>query len=136
MTAKEYLGQVKRIDELIDTKCAEVNRLEETLLKITAATDNEPVKHSQGDRMADTIAKIVDLQNEIKESVEQMVAVKKEVGNTIDSIQNPDYRLLLRLRYIQGKPWEEIAYIMNYSYQHVVQYLHPLALKEISYKIL
>lgn len=136
MTAKQYLEQVKRIDELIDEKCAEANRLEETLLKITAATNNEPVKHSQGDKMADTVAKIVDLQNEIKESVEQMVAIKKEVGNAIDSIQNPDHRLLLRLRYIQGKPWEEIAYTMSYSYQHVVQYLHPLALKEISYKIL
>lgn len=55
-------------------------------------------------------------------------AVQYEIIGAIDSMDADEYlKIILRYRYIQRKKWEEIAVLMNYSYQWVCT-LHGRAL--------
>lgn len=50
----------------------------------------------------------------------------------ISKVEDPQLRELLTLRYICGYDWNRIAYMMNYSYDHIVGFLHRKALKSVN----
>ena len=60
-------------------------------------------------------------------------AVKKlgEMGCTIARVPDSRYRELLLGYYVEGLTWEQTAVEMGYSYQNVVQFLHPKALAQV-----
>ena len=56
--------------------------------------------------------------------------ILKGVYEALDRLPSVE-RQLLELRYIEEKGWQEIATIMNYSYDHVSGKLHSRALRYI-----
>ena len=58
--------------------------------------------------MADTICKIVDLEREINEDIDRLVDLKAEARRVINAVSDPDQQLMLELRYLCYKPWNEI----------------------------
>ena len=81
--------------------------------------------------MADTVCKIVDLQEEIKRDIEQMLELKKEILAVIKSIQEIEYQILLEKRYLCYCTWEQISLEMNYS-EKWVRTLHSRALDAVA----
>lgn len=130
--AKEYLMQLRTLDNQLINKCEEVQKLEDMLTSINAASgDADKVKSSiSQDKFGDTVAKIVDLQNEIKEEVNTLVEKTDEIKNVINKVEDQDLRNLLYQRYILGHKWEKIAVNMHLSYRHTLR-LHGLGLQEI-----
>ena len=47
-----------------------------------------------------------------------------------DIPENLSMAMDLKLRYLCGMPWEEVAEVMDYSYVHIVHRLHPKALEK------
>ena len=130
MTAKEYLSQIRKSDNQINNKLAEISRLREMAMSITSTLKEDVVQTSgNGDKLADTIAKIVDLENEINADVDKLVDLKKEIMGVIDRLQEPFCDLLYK-RYFQFMKWEEIAVAMHYTYQWVCE-LHGQALLKV-----
>jgi DNA-directed RNA polymerase specialized sigma subunit len=132
MTAREYLGQLYQRDIQIDSRLAELERLQELSTQIT--TRLRPVAVQGGrraDRVASTIAKMVDLDNEINDEVDAYVDLQAEMRGRIDALCNEDYRILLRLRYINYMTWEQIAEQMGRSTQWVYV-LHKRALEDFA----
>lgn len=56
--------------------------------------------------------------------------VKREISCVIDKIEDDTLKILLRLRYLEFKKWEDIAYILNYTKRHIHR-KHIEALEEI-----
>ena len=77
--------------------------------------------------MTELILKIVDLQKELETDINNLLDLKLKITYQINSIDNDDYKLLLMLRYLNFKTWEEIAVEMGYTYQWV-HVLHGRAL--------
>lgn len=77
--------------------------------------------------MENVIVKIIDLEYEIDTDIDRLVDLKREINQAINSVKQPEYNLLLELRYLNYKTWEEIAGIMNYSWRNV-HYVHSRAL--------
>lgn len=128
MKAREYLENIKKLDALIDTKLQEIATLEAKTQKITVAYEGEAVKSSGSqDKMADTIAMIVDLQSEISKDMEKYTTAKSNVLQVMNMMQNPEYIKVLYKRYFEYKTWEEIACELNFSYKWVCV-LHGRAL--------
>ena len=119
MTAKEYLGQAYRIDQRINSKLEQVASLQALATKATSTLCHDKVQSSSTKSMADTIAKIVDLQAEINADIDQLVDTKREIVSVIKRIQNPEHQTLLELRYLCFKSWEQIAVSLGYSIQHI-----------------
>ena len=131
MTAKEYLRRYRDLNAHIDSKLDEISHLRDvaTRLSPTAMFNNNG---DITDKVGRTAAKIVDLQAEIAEEVNEIVKIRAEIEQTIAAVSDADCRLLLSLRYINGYSWRRIAAKMSYTEDHVTGYLHYKALKLVT----
>lgn len=131
MTAKEYLSQVYRLDKRIDSKIEQLKSLNLLATKCTTTLSDMPKSQSiSNSRLEDTVVKIVDLQEEINRDIDSLVDLKRDIVRTIKSVQNPEYQIILELRYLCFKTWEEIAVQMNCSIDNVFK-IRKNALKSV-----
>lgn len=131
MTAKEYLGQARFLDMRINSKIQQVASLNELATKCTTTLSDMPKNPNRGDsRMADSVIKIIDLQDEINSDINKLVELKREIMGVIKAVPNMEYQTLLEKRYLCFITWEQIAVDMNYSMQYTFR-IHERALKEI-----
>ena len=131
MTAKEYLNQVRKLDNLIDSKLSEVNNLKRAATSITATLKDVPAR-SEGttsDKVGNSVAAIVDLEKEIDKEVVQLVELRGDILKTIQQLDPMEYALVYK-RYFQYKWWEVIADEMYYTRQWI-NALHKRALKNL-----
>ena len=129
MTAKEYLGQAYRIDQRINCKMEQVAALRALATKATATLSNLPRGNTYTSK-DDIIAKIIDFENEINSEIESLVGLKHELTDVIQNVPNAEQRMLLELRYLCFKPWEQIAFEMVYGIDNVFK-IHKKALQSI-----
>ena len=132
MSTKDYLSQAYRIDQRINSKLAQVMALRDLLGKATGTLSGAPKAATPNPHsMEDTIAKMVDLENEINDDIDALVDLKAEIMRRIKRVENTEYQTILELRYLCFKRWEEIAVDMGYSLRRLYE-LHDCALEEIS----
>ncbi len=130
MTAKQYLRQIKRLDDLIDAKLEEMQALKTLATKVTSTPKLAVVQASGSqDKTGDIVSKIIDLEHAIGTTVDNLMDLKADVMIMFDQVENEDHRLLLWLRYINQKTWEQIAIGMGYTYKWV-HTLHGRALND------
>lgn len=131
MTAKEYLSQAYRLDKRIDSKIEQLKSLNLLATKCTSTLSDMPKSQSiSNSRLEDTVVKIVDLQEEINMDIDSLVDLKRDIVKTIKSVQNPEYQIILELRYLCFKTWKEIAVQMNCSIDNVFK-IRKNALKSV-----
>ncbi len=129
MTTKEFLNQAYRIDQRINSKLEQIISLHALATKATSTLSDMPINKTESQRrMADVIAKIVDLETEINKDIEKLVEIKKDIVSTIKKVQNPELQTLLELRYLCFRTWEQVASEMGYSIQNAYK-LHDRAIK-------
>lgn len=129
--AKEYLQQVELLDARINNKLQELTRLKELTRQITATLKEDVVARSGNqDKLGETIAKIVDLENEINEAVDVYVDKRREIGALIDTIDAADQVTVLHKLYFEFKSWPDIAKEM-YMSERNAQYIHGRALVSV-----
>jgi lambda repressor-like predicted transcriptional regulator len=132
MTAKEYLSQAWRVDKMITAKLEQVRTLQELAANASVTLSDMPSSGTRNvHRMEDIIAKIIDMKNEVQGDIGILVALRQDIVETVKRVDNPEYRMLLELRYLCFKPWDAIAADMQYSKQRVFQ-LHSAALEKIT----
>ena len=136
MRAKEYLSQALWLDQRINTKLEQLATLRSLAMKVTANQTAEKVSGGKDVKspMANTIAKIVDLEREINGDIDRLVGLKAEIQETISQVSDVISQILLELRYVNGKTWDEIANVLGFARSWVLR-LHGVALKEIEDKI-
>lgn len=120
MLTTAYLNQIRKYECMIDDKLVEIARLRSICTNITTKTDKENVKSSGSqDKLADAIAKIVDLERETDELVDNLVSARKRIISQIDAMENTvDYQVLT-CRYVHGMKIHEIASKLGYAPQYV-----------------
>lgn len=129
MNAKEYLSQIRLYDTMIDSMLDEVDSLYAMVTRITPILKDDVVSGSgQQDRLGTTVAKIVDLKEQINTKIDKFVDLKKEATSLLEKVSNPDYFKVLHKRYIRFETLECIAADMNYSYRWICN-LHGRALQ-------
>lgn len=133
MTAKEYLSQAYRLDQRINSKLEQIRTLNELATKTTSTISDMPKSPSPSQsKMADAVAKIADLKNQIAEDTDRLVDTKVRIAHAIKAVDNTDLQLLLELRYLCYHTWEQIAIEMNCTVRNI-QILHGKALERIKF---
>ena len=61
-----------------------------------------------------------------------LVRLRREIGAAIDAVPDARHRELLRLRYIDGRTWEQVAQRMGYEDMRWIYRLHGYALSALS----
>lgn len=129
MTTKEYLSQAYRLDQRINSKLEQVESLNELAAKVSTTLTGMPKNSNRAtSNMADTVTKIIDLQQEINNDIDCLVDLKREIVEVIHSVENIECQTLLELRYLCFKTWEQIAVDMNYTVRNI-HLLHKEALE-------
>ena len=80
--------------------------------------------------MESTIVKVIELENEINADIDRLVDLKRDIMEMINKVGNLNYQILLEMRYLGGKSWENIALDLNYNNRSVFK-VHGKALKKI-----
>ena len=128
MKAKEYLSQARHLDARINTKIMQVAQLNDLARRATSTLSGMPHNPNKGSsQMANTVGKIVDLQNEINTDIDALVDLKRDIAALIKRVPNSDQQTVLEKRYLCFQPWEQIAIDMSYSL-HYLYKVHSAAL--------
>ena len=131
MTAKEYMEQARYLDMQINSKIEQVRNLNELATKVTAVYSDTPHNLSKNtSQMEETVLKIIDLENEINRDIDALVDLKREIMRVVNRIEPAEYRMLLEMRYLQFKKWEQIALLMSTDLRWVYR-MHGRALNEV-----
>lgn len=131
MNVKNYLRQARRLNDIINAKFEQIEKLREMATNITSQISAEPGGSNVPDKFAEVVAKIADMEDRLLSDVGKLLILKEEIGERIDKVEDSDLRLLLTMRYLNFKSWEEIAAELNYSHAWTLQ-LHGRALKDFS----
>lgn len=142
MTAKEYLGQAYVIERRINIIRRKVQALR-SALEYKLPDFASSGSGSGGDKMSDSVARIVEYEHRADELVEKLIARRMEIEKVIDSLSDPIQREILERRYLLYEPWEGhfdentgeyikgITDNMHFSARWIYK-LHGIALKDIS----
>ncbi len=131
MTADEFLKQIERADTLIDSKLSELYRLRCLVTSITVPTDREAIQTSGvSDKVGNTVAKIVDLENEIDDMIDEYIDTRNKCIRVIEQLTDPLQYAIIHKRYVQYKSYAEIEDETNYSHQWIME-VRRKALREI-----
>lgn len=131
MTAKEYLAQIKKANSSINIKLEELESIKELLLKVTPTPCDGTGGGGGGatDRMAERLAKKMDIEAEINSEIDKLVDLKMEARKKIEQLPESEMQVLYK-RYFQFKKWEQIACEMAYTRQGVCK-IHGRGLQNL-----
>lgn len=123
---KEYLRSyrraIKREQDILD----EIQRLR--LDKMFPSVVNDGMPHGSSHSDLSDYAAILDEQIDLlKEERLEKVRCYQKIERQIRQMQNEDEQEVLRLRYILGMKWEEVAVKMDYSWRQIHR-IHSAAL--------
>lgn len=109
MRADKYLQQIEKIDKLIENKIAESERWKEIAMGSSPFSEGERVQSSGSkQKMADAVARYVDLEAEINAEIDFLVDKKQEIIRMIEKLPAAEYDVLHK-RYVMLKDLRDIA---------------------------
>jgi predicted DNA-binding protein (UPF0251 family) len=134
MEAKQYLKQAYRLNEMINSNIGELTQLR--AMATSLSCPNTSGIPPSGTRNTDPqftrcIEKILELEKIINDEIDGFVDLKKEIRATINAVQDPNEKLLLKLRYIEFLKWEAVAVEMGVSLKQVHR-IHAKALRSVA----
>ena len=133
MSAKEYLSQVYKLDHRIHLMELEAEEYRRLSLSLPGQDFTKPrVDHTPDNQayFVKWLCKAIDKEKEIKEKMKELVVIKAKVMATIDKVENPDYRMVLKLRYIDSMQFPDVAKKMCWSLSTIKRY-HKEALEVV-----
>ena len=133
MTDKEYMLQILRIDDRIDSIKRDIDAQIERKADTLSATDYSKDRISGGScsDLSDIVAGIEQCVEQQRKEIERLKSIKAEVRWVISQVRPNELAVLLTERYVQGRSWKDLANILYYSEARVRGELHDRALAEV-----
>lgn len=120
---KSYRRAIKREQDILD----EIQRLRLDKMFPSVVNDGMPHGSSHSD-LSDYVAILDEQIDLLKEERLERVRCYQKIERQIRQMENEDEQEVLRLRYILGMKWEEVAVKMGYSWKQTHR-IHSSALK-------
>ena len=130
--AKAFLMQYRGLTVMLESLRRNIERMRESLTSITAPIKEDPVQASgQQDRMAATIAAIIDAEAGYAESMRRAMEQQRMILEAIESVPDATQRAVLALRYTDGLDWISVADKVGYAERQTFV-LHGRGLAEVN----
>ena len=130
----KFLKQIRAKRRELNTLQKTIEELRFMLLPSGIRYDLDRVQTSPEDRMSKTVDDLVTVEKRQQKQLARLMEDLDKAERLIEAMPTPEYRELIRLRYIAGglKPltWEQISEQMGYSSDHVRGKLHGKAIVE------
>lgn len=132
MTAKEYLRQLKTLDNVINAKLLEKERIRALATKVTSNL-GERVQGGGSGGIENTVIKITELEIQINADIDKLVDLKAEATQIIDSLGDNKHKAILSMYYVSNLTFEQVAENTDMTFRWIHK-LHGRALKEFEKK--
>lgn len=116
MNAQEWLEQVRKLDQLINAKLAERDRLKEMATDISPRPmDGMPFDNTgvASRKMENAVVRLIDLANDLNKLVDMYTKHKEKVVKALEQLPPNEYGVLHR-HYIRYMTWDQVAEDMGY----------------------
>jgi len=121
---KQWLSRARHIDREINALLRVKEDTYDRILNVTQSYKTDVVKDTPDPHKFE---RIYELESIINREVDSLVDTKVEIETAISQLNDRRYREILRLRYIEGKTFEQISVDLNYSWRQTCR-LHGRAL--------
>ena len=125
---KKKLRSAFAIQKQIEAEFVTLQNLKDVANKVTPAYSLAPGGGGTGQRIENATAKIVDLENSIRQDFENLVAALTEIRKLINGVDDTLLRSVLHMRYLNYQKWEVIAVNLNYD----IRWIHKLHSRGLS----
>lgn len=111
---KSYRKALRREQRILDEiQCLRLDKMFPSIVQ-----DGMPHGSSQED-LSGYAATLDEMIEDLKKERLEKVKIRKKIEQSIRNLEDEDEQEVLRLRYISGLSWEEIALELNYSRAHM-----------------
>ena len=127
--SKRYMMHVRSLNHSIRMLRSEIEEMESlaTGLKGIDYTRDVVKTSPSPDAIPNAVIKLDSMKSEYVEELDSYLDEQKQAHDALSNIE-PMLNELLTLRYLEGRPWAEVAGRMVYDEDHVRKYLHEAAL--------
>ena len=116
---REDLKEYKYNQEWIKGRLEYIEEYRTSITNITSVISDMPKSSREvQDSMAEKIAELIDMVNELLDDVLEENKKQKKITDQLKLVEQP-YRLILDKMYIQGKSLVVVASEMNYTYEYI-----------------
>ena len=116
MKAEEFLSRAYRLDQQIQSKVAQLSRLRACICGTGVRYGDVKVQSSRQDsRVENAVVKILEEERAINEEIDRLVAIKREIREVINQVDDVTCRLLLEKRNLLFETWPKICLDMQIS---------------------
>lgn len=131
MTAREWLSRYRELIEEIDRETREAHYWEDKAVSLSSQKLSLAPKSKALKSMPDYVAEFLDIAAHCSELGREAQKAKDEILEAIDSLEELEQRRVLRLKYVDGKTYQQIADHLHYSKRQIYR-IHGRALKRVT----
>lgn len=129
MTAKEYLSQGYRLEQIIKLIKMDIEYWQELACGVSSPGFEERFNATRNTDapFVKQVYKMMEYQDRLSKKLDLHLKLKKEMQEAIEQMKNQDERLVLEYRYIKNLTWSRIADMM-YVDESTIRRWHNKAL--------
>ena len=130
MMASLFMSRAFRLEEQVQSKLQQIERLRSMASRVTSNTANEPVSHTRDvTEMQDAVIRIMEEEEILKTRIKMLMDVKEQIRDVIEQVDDVTLQLILEKRYLLYESIKEIAADLGYTYRWTEK-KHKKALQE------
>ncbi len=131
MSAEEFLSRAYRIDQQIQSKLEQLERIRACASGSGIQYGNVKVQSSgQESRVENAVVRILEEERAINEEIDRLVEIKREIREVVSQVKDVTCRLLLEKRNLLFCTWPKICEDLNMS-ERWAQIRHREAVEEV-----
>lgn len=131
MITQDWLNGYRFYKQVVETLQLRLSAALSDSIRITSRPKDVAVQSSRGNSTEDRNIQYISKTEAISNQITEYRGYMAEIETAVNSVSNPKYRLLLRLRYIDGESWESVAEVMGMSEKWVREDLNFRAIREL-----
>lgn len=124
---KEKLKSAAAWQKSLEEDYLELQRLRDNANKITPTYSQAPACSGFGQKLETNVILVIEQEQLIQEHMHNLLEALQEVRQLVDLVEKPELRIVLQMRYLNYKTWEQIATELGYSWRQMHR-LHGRAL--------
>lgn len=129
MTAREYLQTIKDKRDRIRILMEEIEQLRTDAESVSINLDGMPRNNGQSS-FEKVAIQLAETESKLTQEMSDLWSEVMKAHSLIGQMSSSQRQQILTKRYLKGQRWEQIAYEMNFSWQHCFR-VHGMALAEL-----
>ena len=118
MDVETYLKQGRLLDQRINYHLRKLSELRQTAYTISSPqiSGNKVQNSHTGEAPFEkALERIEAMEERINQEIDLLVDLQEQIEGVIGQLESEEHQMILKYRYLEGLPWDEIGELLNIS---------------------